>query len=115
MLYNQYMPVILLSVLSKVFDKSMYSRLLNFLETYQLLYINQFGFRKGHSSYMALMLLMDELSKSLENGDYVIGVFLDFSKAFDTVDHYILLPKLYHYGIRVNAYNWFASYLKDRK
>ena len=64
---------------------------------------------------MAMMLLMEEITKSLENGEYVIGVFLDFSKAFDTVDHDILLRKLHHYGIRGNALRWFENYLKNRK
>ena len=64
---------------------------------------------------MAMMLLMEEIAKYLENGEYVIGVFLDFSKAFDTVDHDILLRKLHHYGIRGNTVRWFESYLKNRK
>ena len=93
----------------------MYSRLIEYLETYKILINNQFGFRKYHSSYMALMLLMDDLISSLEKEDIVIGVFLDFSKAFDTVNHDILLNKLEHYGIRGNALCWFQSYLTDRK
>ena len=61
------------------------------------------------------MLLVDSLIKSLENGEYVLGMFLDFSKAFDTVDHAILLSKLYHYGIRGPALTWFQSYLSGRQ
>ena len=64
---------------------------------------------------MALMILIDNLIKCMENGEYVIGVFLDFSKAFDTVNHAILLSKLSHYGIRGTAYDWFRSYLNNRK
>ena len=112
---NNYRPVSLLCTLSKVYEKVMYNRLLTFLEDYNVLFENQFGFRKLHSSYMALMVLTDKLIKSLENGEYVIGVYLDFSKAFDTVDHAILLSKLSHYGIRGNALNWFISYLSNRK
>ena len=64
---------------------------------------------------MALVILTKKLIESLDRGEYVIGIFLDFSKAFDTVDHKILLQKLYHYGIRGLAYDWFYSYLTDRK
>ena len=60
------------------------------------------------------MILMDKLIKALENGEFVIGVYLDFSKAFDTVNHKIMLQKLNHYGIRGNALDWFESYLSDR-
>ena len=115
MLFNNYRPVSLLCILSKVFEKVMYSRLLNFLNDYKVLISNQFGFRKFHSSYMALMVMMNELTNALDNGDHVIGIFLDFSKAFDTVNHSILLDKLYHYGIRDNALEWFSSYLTGRK
>ena len=64
---------------------------------------------------MALILLTDKLTNAIEKGEYGIGVFLDFSKAFDTVDHTILLSKIYHYGIRGSALSWFSSYLSNRK
>ena len=64
---------------------------------------------------MALMVMMHELTNALDNGDHVIGIFLAFSKAFDTVNHSIPLDKLYHYGIRDNALEWFSSYLTGRK
>ena len=114
LLVNNYRPVSLLNVLSKVFEKIMYNRLLDFLNKHKIIFKFQFGFRKGHSTYMALMILMDKLIKSLENGEFVIGIFLDFSKAFDTVDHHIMLTKLFHYGIRGNALEWFRSYLSNR-
>ena len=110
-LFNNYRPVSVLSILSKVFERIMYSRMLEYLETYKILINNQFGFRKYHSSYMALMVLMNELITSLENGESVIGVFLDFSKAFDTVDHRILLNKLEHYGIRAMPFHGFKAIL----
>ena len=113
--FNNYRPVPLLCVLSKVYEKIMYNRLIIFLENYDILFENQFGFRKLHSSYMALMILTDKLIKSLENGEFIIGVYLDFSKAFDTVDHELLLSKLSHYGIRGNSLKWFQSYLSNRK
>ena len=64
---------------------------------------------------MAIMILLDKLINSIENGETVVGVYLNFSKAFDTVDHNILLTKLYHYGIRGNALQWFKSYMSERK
>ena len=74
---------------------------------------NQFGFRKVHCSYMAFMFVMDQVTKALDNGECVIVIFLDFSKAFDTVNHSTLIEKLYHYGIRGNAVEWFRSDLSD--
>ena len=70
---------------------------------------------KKHSTHMALLSLIDRLTDAIEDGEYVIGVFLDITKAFDIVDHGILLDKLFHYEIRGCAYNWFASYLSNRK
>ena len=64
---------------------------------------------------MAIMILLDKLINSIENGEIVVGVYLDFSKAFDTVNHDILLTKLYHYGIRGNALQSFKSYMSERK
>ena len=111
-LFNNYRPVSLLCTVSKVFERIMYNRLLSFLDEYKILFSYQF--RKHHSTYMALMTLMDNLTHCLDNGEYVIGIFLDFSKAFDTVDHIILLQKLSLYGIRGTALNWFQSYLTNR-
>ena len=93
----------------------MYKRLIDFLEIFSFLNNSQFGFRKMHSTYMALMNLMNRLIISLENDEYVLGIYLDFSKAFDTVDHVILLRKLAHYGIRGTALKWFESYLSNRE
>ena len=75
----------------------------------------QFGLKKNNSTQIALTVLMDKPIKSIENGDHVIGIFLDFSKAFDSVDHSILLDKLHHYGIRGSALDWFRSYLSNHQ
>jgi retron-type reverse transcriptase len=74
----------------------------------------QFGFREGRSTYMAIIELLDKAIQAVENGEYAMGLFLDFSKAFDTVNHKILLAKLNHYGIRGVANLWVKSYLDNR-
>ena len=63
---------------------------------------------------MALVCMLDILHDALEKGDYAIGIFIDFRKAFDTVDHSTLLYKIYHYGVRGSAYDWFCDYLNNR-
>ena len=115
MLFNHYRPVSLLCTLSKVFEKVMLNRLIKYLEKFSILYEYQFVFRRKRSTHLALITLIDKLTQAIENGEYVIGVFLDFSKAFDTVNHEILLDKLYHYGVRGCAHKWFSSYVTDRQ
>ena len=92
----------------------MASYVIDFFENINMLYKYQFGFRKKHSTSHAIITLAERVSKALDTGKYVVGVFIDLKKAFDTVDHSILLNKLYLYGIRGNIYNWFKSYLTNR-
>jgi len=114
-LCKNYRPISLLSVFSKILEKLMYDRLNNYLNKQAILYTYQFGFQKNKSTHMALICLMDKLVTALDSGEFAIGIYMDFSKAFDTVDIDILLQKLYFYGIRGPAYDWFLSYLSGRK
>ena len=93
----------------------MHVRLINFFDSNNLLFDSQYGFRPGRSCEHALLNAHDTLLKSLNNRQVSILLLLDFSKAFDTVDHNILLAKLAHYGIRGPALKWLRSYLRDRK
>ena len=112
---NNYRPVSVLPVFSKVFERMMYNIIFSFLNSFDLLYKYQFGFREKHGTNMALVVLVDEILKALDEGKIVLGVSLDLSKAFDTVDHSILLKKLYKYGIRGSALKWMIDYLKGRQ
>lgn len=114
-LVSNYRPVSVLPCFSKIMEKLVYKRLLKYLEKHNILYIRQYGFRQKHSTYMALLDVIDKITQSLDNKEYAFGIFIDLSKAFDTIDHNILLDKLHHYGIRGNQNLWFKNYLNNRK
>ena len=92
----------------------MYNKLIVCLENVNCIYNKQFGFRANHSTIHAILLIVDKIQTAIENGKYSCGLFLDLSKAFDTVDHNILIHKLQNFGIRGPAIDWFKSYLSDR-
>ena len=112
---GNYRPISLLSIFSKLLEKLMYKRLLKFLEKYSILTSNQFGFRAKHSTIHAILSIINEIQNAIEDGLFSCGIFLDLSKAFDTVNHNILVHKLKYIGVRGIANNWFVSYLSNRK
>ena len=112
---NNYRPISLLSVFNKLLEKLMYNRLASFLEKNEILFHGQFGFRSNHSTNHAILLITDKIQKAIERKLYSCGIFLDLSKAFDTVNHDILLKKFENCGMRGIAKQWFCSYLSNRK
>ena len=114
MIFSNYRTISLLSLFSKILERLMCNRLLEFLNKHNILNKYQLGFRNMHSTFMALITLLENLRNALDRGNCAIGIFLDFQKAFDTVNHKILLGKLNCYGIRGIAFDWFSSYLRSR-
>ena len=98
-----------------ILERTIYNRLFNYFEKNALLYENQFGFQQSNSTEHALLQLVKEVKQSFENGEYTLGVFVDLSKAFDTVDHEILLKKLHLYGVRGSFHSLLTNYLEKRK
>ena len=113
-LLSNYRPVSVLPVFSKFLEKAVYNRLIRFFDKYEILYNNQYGFRKKRSTSLALLYLHDKITSAIDERKHTAGFLLDLSKAFDTVNHRILLDKLEHFGIRGLALAWIKCYLYNR-
>ena len=113
-LSSNYRPISLLITISKILEKIVYKRTYDHLEQTNQLYKSQYGFRTKHSCENAVSELVGEIIKSNDSNKYTISVFLDLSKAFDTLEHKILFTKLDRYGIRGPCLDWFKSYLNER-
>ena len=112
---GNYRPVSVLPIFSKLLERIMYNRVYDFLKQNNIIYSKQFGFQKNTSTEHAILQLIDEITNSFSKREYTLGIFIDLSKAFDTVDHKILLSKLDLYGIRGTTKKWFKDYLNNRK
>ena len=112
---DNYRPISILPTLSKIFEKYIFNQLMFYLVNEDILTSRQHGFRPASTTIDCLVDLIEEITASLDKGDYAVSLFLDLSKAFDTVNHQILLNKLAYCGILNIESNWFRSYLNSRK
>ena len=112
---SNFRPISTLHVFAIIFEKIIQKQLLNYVEKYDILYKFQYGFRKGRSTEQAIAEITDNLKSRIDSNLYTCGVFLDFAKAFDTINHNILLNKMEKYGIRGLPLKWFTSYLTNRQ
>ena len=112
---TNYRPISLLLTISKILEKLIYGRTYSFLMETNQLFVSQYGFRANHACDHAISELLSEIIKNQQLGKYTVGIFLDLSKAFDTLEHSVIFSKLDKYGIRGKVLQWFRSYLTDRK
>jgi hypothetical protein len=114
-LFTNYRPISLLPSISKCFEKVIFNQLYQYFKINNLFYNAQYGFRDEHSTEYAAYELIDKLIQDLDKKETPVSIFLDLSKAFDTLDHSILLDKLQHYGVNGTALKLLTSYLENRK
>ena len=111
---QNYRPISLLPVFSKIFEKVIYKRMFQYLTENNMIYERQFGFRENHSTHHALISITESIKESIDTGNIVGGVFIDLQKAFDTVNHKILCNKLSYYGFRGKINDLIQSFLSNR-
>ena len=114
-LFKNYRPVSVLPFFSQIYENIMHNRLLDFVDKNELLHSYQFVFRPSHNTNNALLLLVDRILTGFDKNEMTIEVFINFRKAFYTVNHELLLKKLYRYGVRGVIHNWLTDYMNNRK
>ena len=114
-LFINYRPISILPAFSKVFEKVIFNQLYDYFDTYKLFYNSQYGFRKNHSTELATIELVDKVTHEMDIGNLPMCIFLDLSKAFDTLNHIILLNKLKYYGLNGTSLTLFENYLTNRQ
>lgn len=112
---NNYRPISLLPQFSKILEKMFFIRLDDFIAKHSILCEQQYGFRADRSTSFAIIEFIEKVINAIDRKQYAVGIFLDLKKAFDTVDHKLLIKKLQRYGIRGIAQTWISSYLENRK
>ena len=110
---TNYRPISLLVTMSKILEKIIYKRVYTFLDTTNQLYQSQYGFRSKHSCEHGVQELLGNVLKGSENKEFTVAIFVDLSKAFNSLEHHVLLRKLEKYGIQDISNDWFRSYLND--
>ena len=115
LIVNNYRPISVLPIFSRIFEKCLFNRLLKFVDQCNILTESQYGFRPGYSTSSAIVDLIYKVTNALDKKKILIGLFLDLSKAFDTLDHSILFHKLENYGIRGILLDLLRNYLTNRK
>ena len=112
---GEFRPISLLNLFSKIFEKVLKTKIMDFIDKYNILSPEQFGFTTNSSTELAITTIYDKFLDNLDKNQYTCAIFLDIKKAFDSLDHKILLKKLHHYGFRGKIWNLLKSYMENRK